>query len=89
MAANLLGLRVRIPLGTWIFFSCKCSSVRGADPSSGGILPNVVVKARYSGGTSSLGTVVPRKKTTYFENFIVGMHTVSINLGVTLKCQAL
>ena len=49
-ATRLLGLRVRIPRGAWMFVSCECcvSSGRGlcdrpADHSSRGVLPSVVL----------------------------------------------
>jgi len=48
-AARLLGLRVRIPLGAWMFVSCECCLLSGrglcdgADPSSRGVLPSMYV----------------------------------------------
>jgi hypothetical protein len=43
-AACLLRMRVRIPPGAWMFFSCECCVfyLRPADPSSRGVLPDVV-----------------------------------------------
>ena len=43
-AARLPGLRVRIPLGAWMFVCCKCCvlSLRRADHSSRGVLPTVL-----------------------------------------------
>jgi hypothetical protein len=43
-AVLLLGMRVRIRLGSWMFVPCECCvlSVRRADHSSRGVLPSVV-----------------------------------------------
>jgi hypothetical protein len=47
-AARLLGPRVRIPLGAWVFVSCECCLFSGkglcdgADHLSRGVLPSVV-----------------------------------------------
>ena len=71
-AARLLGLRVRIPPGAWMSFSCECCVLSGTGLCVGLItcpeescrvwcVLNVIVKPRHWGDPGPLGTVMPWK----------------------------
>jgi hypothetical protein len=70
VVAGLLGLRVRIPPGTWLFVSCECCVLSGGGFCEGpitrpeGVLPSlvclsVIVNPRQWEGPGPLGAVAP------------------------------
>ena len=64
-AARLLGLRVRIPPGTWMFVSCECC-VRQVDHLSWGVLLSVIEK-HLKGGLGPLGLTTHEKTVTWID----------------------